>query len=499
MAATVGGLALPLIGPAAAKQTGQDKKNVLFICIDDLNDWIGALAEQPAAHTPNIDKLAASGTLFRHAYCPAPACRPSRESTLRGILPYKSGVYGNPDTVPDWLKSQPSIPQLFRGNGYRTMGGGKVFHGSFHYRGLQMLGQQSAPWFDDYDHDATDTWDDYHEFEVECLPENPPLSVAGEGPFDWGALDAGRLMPDQVLAEWATSNLKASHERPFFMAVGFYKPHLPWHLPQTYFDLIEENLVKLPVNPDDAAIRLAEASATIGSNRAAHREIVDRGEWRAAIVGYLAAVAFVDEQVGKVLEALADGPNADDTHVVLWSDNGWHLGEKLRWKKFTLWEEATRVPLIIKPAGTAQGKICDHPVSVLDTFKTLTAMCDIPTSSDIDGHDLRPLLDDPGQAWPHAAISVWGPQAASLRQKSFRYTQYHNGYIELFDHRTDPGEWQNLAGSGAYETIEQQFSTMFPKNFAAATRGSRTRQRLRRATSSTRWMKAALMPDVCED
>ena len=493
---TASALACGMVPRASA---GGRKQNILFICIDDLNDWIGVLGTQPAVRTPHIDRLAGLGTLFRHAYCPAPACKPSRESVLRGIHPLRSGVYNNVDQVPAWLIERTSLPKAFRSAGYRTLGGGKVFHGEFFYRGLNTLGQRSAPWNDAYDHDPG--WDAFHDFEYECLPEGWPLAGIDQRHFDWGPINSRHPLPDEALANWASGQLSRPAGQPFFMALGFYKPHLPWHVPDRYFDMIDNAAIEMPHNPADARDRLASLHKAIGVRPDIHEMIKDRGLWRRAVRAYLAAIAFVDEKIGEVLDALHNGPHAGNTHIVLWSDNGWHLGEKLHWKKFTLWEEATRVPLIVVPAGGRRGQICDSPVSILDLYRTLGSMAGIDPPADIEGRDLTPLLSDPNRDWPYPAITAWGPGAVSLRQGPFRYTRYRDGSTELYDHRDDPGEWRNRAADPGYAAVAGELAGLLPAEFAAATRGAARWRKLKRtAENYSRWLETAVsFSDPCDD
>ncbi len=461
--------------------------NVLFICIDDLNEWVGCLdATQPATHTPNIDALARAGTLFRNAYTPVPACLPAREAVLRALHPARTGVYRNEDPIPGWLRARPSIPRLFRQAGYRSLGGGKIFHGKFYYAGLNTLGRHSARWIEEYEQPAD--WDEYRHFDHECLPSPWPAAGIDRKEFDWGAAPAGRAAPDDGLVDWASRILDQPSERPFFLAVGLYKPHIPWYAPQAFIDLIDERAVRMPDNPADAMARLYPA---YDSSR--FRDPIERKQLvRSAIRGYLATIAYADHNVGRILGALHAGPHAGNTHVVLWSDNGHHLGEKRQWGKQTLWEQSTHVPMIITPAGGQPGQQVDQCVSTIDLMRTLCAMSGIAAPPDVDGQDLSPLLNAPETPWRHPALSTRGPGTVSLRYGAYRFTRYDTGAAELFDHRDDPKEWNNRSDSAAYAPVRRQLEALLPKRFAAPVRGQFMTRFHSRWDNYTDWVGTAL-------
>ncbi|MGE0665639.1 MAG: sulfatase [Sphingomonadales bacterium] len=491
LALGAGGLAWPAVGRAHAARRPH---NVLFICIDDLNDWVGCLdSAQPATRTPNIDRLAEAGTLFRRAYTPVPACKPAREAVLRALHPARTGVYTNEDTVPRWLRRRASIPSLFRAAGYRSLGGGKMFHGKFYYAGLNTLGQRSAPWQEEYEQQAD--WDEFHHFEYECLPTPWPAAGIGRKEFDWGEAPAGRPTPDEGLVDWASGILRQPSDRPFFLAVGLYKPHIPWYAPKDFLDLIDEKDVQMPENPPAAMAKLHP-----GYDSSIFRDPIEKkGLVRSAIRGYLATIAYADHLTGRIIEALRSGPHAGTTHVVLWSDNGHHLGEKRQWGKQTLWEQSTRVPMIIVPAGGRAGQRVEQSVSTIDLMRTLCAMSGITPPAGVDGHDLSPLLDAPETPWRYPAVSTRGAESVSLRYGPYRYTRYAPGAVELFDHRDDPGEWNNRADDPAYAPVSRQFAALLPKHFAEPTTGPLETRFRRRWNNYTDWLGTALsFSDPCD-
>jgi len=422
--------------------------NVLFIAVDDLNDWIGCMGGHPQATTPNFDRLAASGVLFTNAHCPAPACNPSRTAIMTGIRPGRSGVLANRDKMRQLLPDAELMPRYFTRHGYRAMGSGKILH---------------------YFIDAR-SWDEYfpkaeteNPFPRTLYPEKRPVSIPWEKEWmyretDWGALDVtdeefgGDWLVSGKIAEW----LSKEHDMPFFMACGLYRPHEPWFVPKKYFDMFPLEDIKLPLGyKEDDLDDLPPLGRQAGPNRYfAH--IRKHGQWRQAVQGYLASIAFADAMLGRVLDALEASPHRDNTIVVLWSDHGWHLGEKQHWQKFTTWRVCTRVPLMVKvpkgaapglPEGTTAGTRCDRPVNLLSLFNTLTELAGVPAKPNTDGPSLVALLRDPAADWPHVAITRRHFRGDfSVSGQRYRYIRYRRGGEELYDIVDDPYEWTNLAG-----------------------------------------------------
>jgi arylsulfatase A-like enzyme len=453
-AASTTALALP--GCAGAFQQSASKRpkhpNVLFIAIDDLNDWIGCLGGHPDVKTPNLDRLAQRAVLFTNAHCSAPACNPSRASLMTGILPSTSGVYHNPQP---WRKSPAlanavTIPQHFMAHGYRAVGGGKIYHGGF---------PDPPSWQEYFPSQQKNKPDD-------PMPANRPLNgIPKTAHFDWGPVDVpDDQMGDRKVAAWAISELRREHDRPFFLACGFFRPHLPWYVPPEYFDMYPADRVTLPnVNEND----LDDVPA-IGRKMARpekdHKNVIEHNQWRKAVQGYLASITFVDTCVGRVIDALYKSAHADNTVVILWSDHGWHLGEKLHWRKFSLWEEATHnVLMVIAPGVTKAGRRCSRPVTMVDIYPTLIDLCNLTAKEELEGRSLLPLLKNPRASWDRPALTTHGRNNHSLRTERWRYIRYSDGTEELYDHNKDELEWNNLAEDPRYADRKKQFAKWLPE------------------------------------
>ncbi|MEM9281774.1 MAG: sulfatase, partial [Verrucomicrobiota bacterium] len=315
--------------------------NVLFIAIDDLNDWIGCLGEHPQVQTPNIDRLAARGTLFTNAHCQAPICGPSRASLLTGLYPWTNGVYQQPGkSLNDDTETFRGhlLPQYFEQHGYKTLGAGKITHGINHAQVFMEFGPRGS--FGPKPENGFRFH--YH------LPDVP----YSETQTDWGAFpDQDSEMPDHEIATWAVEQLGEKHEDPFFLAAGFFRPHVPFYVPQKWFEAYPLDTLVLP------EVRIGDLDDVPEISRAIHElpkypklawlQENDNEQLKLAVQAYLACISFVDHQVGRVLDALDASPYADNTTILLFSDHGYHLGEKDRISKQTLWEESTRVPLIV--------------------------------------------------------------------------------------------------------------------------------------------------------
>lgn len=439
----------PAATPLVAGDAAAAKPNVLMIIVDDLNDWVGCLGGHPQARTPNIDRLAARGMLFTNAHCVSPLCNPSRAAMLTGKLPVSTGVYTNNENLRALQPNAVTLPQYFKTQGYRTIGAGKVFH---LWQDLQ-------------------SWTTYHARPATPLPAARPLNnIPGYLLFDWGPLNVSdQQMGDYWVADWAGRQLQFANSQPFFMAVGLLRPHLPMYAPRKYFDLFPSTSVTLPqVQANDLA-DVPPTGIRLASSMNRHATITKYGKWNEGVAAYLACVAYTDAMIGRLLDALERSPYANNTVVVLVGDNGWHLGEKQHWEKWTLWEEATRVPMIISAPGmTTKGQRCAQPVSLLDIYPTLVQMCGLPAKPDLEGISVAPQLANPLAVRARPAITLLGPANCAVRDQDWRYIRYGDGSEELYNHTVDPNEWTNLAGNATYAQVKAGLKQWVPSQVLAA-------------------------------
>lgn len=458
-------------GRATAEDTvpevSSPRPNILFISVDDLNDWIGCLGGHPQTQTPNFDRLAASGMLFTNAHCPAPACNPSRGAIMSGVSPHRSGLYDNRQQLRDRLPNAELLPRYLSRHGYWSAGSGKLLHYVI-----------DAPSWDTY-FPPKETEDP---FPRTLYPQQRPVSLPRGGDWqyvetDWAAMDVSNeeFGGDWLVTGWIAEQLSRPHEQPFFLACGIYRPHEPWFVPREYFAPFPLDDIQLP--PGYRADDLEDVPPA-GQQRARNRyfeHIRGQQQWKRGIQGYLSSIHFADAMLGRVLDALEQGPHADNTIVMLWSDHGWHLGEKEHWQKFTGWRVCTRVPLMIRvppgtaglPQGTVPGSRCAAPVNLLSLFPTLTELADLPAEPTNDGPSLVPLLSDPETAWPHASITYLGrPGNYAVSGPRYRHIAYDNGEHELYDIDTDPHEWTNLASRPEYADKVERLKQYVPAQLA---------------------------------
>lgn len=468
LAGYVGTALLCLFSNTLAKGDPSQKPNILFIALDDLNDWIGCMGGHPQTKTPNLDRLAESGVLFTNAHCPAASCNPSRTAILTGIAPNRSGLYDNNQKMREVLPDEDIIPQHFRKNGYYADGSGKILHYFV-----------DAPSWDHYFPDAKKE----NPFPRTLYPDKRPLSLPRGGPWqyvetDWGPLEASdeEYGGDWLVADYVSRRLSQEHEKPFFLACGIYRPHEPWFVPAKYFEPFPLDEIQLPTGYlENDLDDLPEEGKRRGPNRY-FPHIRKQGQWRQGIQGYLASIHFADAMLGRVLDALENGPNRDRTIVVLWSDHGWQLGEKEHWQKFTAWRQVTRVPLMIRvpsgvssvlPRGTKAKSICVQPVNLLSLFPTLTELTGIETKPGLDGPSLVPLLKDPKADWDHVSITYLGDRGSfGLSDFDWRYIHYQGGDEELYYIPEDPYEWRNLIAEPAFSPRIEHYREVSPKQFA---------------------------------
>lgn len=453
-AVAAGAASMCLPGNLFAQKSPAQRLNVLFIFSDDLNDWIGCLGGHPDSRTPNIDRLCERGVLFENAYCSAPICNPSRASLLTGMHPSTTGVYDNrqPFRLSEIGKTAVTLPQHFMSNGYYAAGAGKIFHGKF---------------------PDPDSWNDFY---PALDNQNPPTAkpphkhmngMTNVGNIDWGPLNAeDSEMGDYKSVQYCIDQLNKAHEKPFFLACGIRKPHLPWYVPRKYFERYPVDQVTLPIIEEDDLNDVPEIARN-WANAKIHQKIAAQGKWREGVAAYLSTIAWVDEQVGRLLDALDKSRYSQNTMIIFLGDHGWHLAEKLHWKKSTLWEEATHAPLMISiPGVTAVGNRCPQPVSFLDLYPTVTEACGLPQHSETEGRSLLPLLVNPMKIWEYPAVTTYRRGNHSVRSKKWRYTRYIDGTEELYNHDKDELEWVNLADDPQYFTIKKELARWLPEKNA---------------------------------
>ncbi|MFM8725418.1 MAG: sulfatase [Planctomycetaceae bacterium] len=461
------------------------RPNVLMIAIDDQNDWIGCLNGHPQARTPHIDHLARTGTLFANAHCQSPLCNPSRSSLLTGQRPSSSGVYGLAPALRDasTLKERTTLPQYFRQHGYSTRMAGKIYHGAYGRKQsdneFDVVGPASA---------------------VGPRPAKPLVNTPSRHPLvDWGTFPhRDEEKGDYQLASWTIEQLQQQqHTQPFFICTGFFLPHVPCYVSQSWYDLFPDDTLQLPqVQPDDRndTPRLSwYLHWKLPEPRL--RFLQEQQQWKNLVRSYLASTAFVDAQIGRILDALKNSPHADNTIVVLWSDHGWHLGEKLITGKNSLWDRSTRVPLIFAGPGVQPQAVCHEPAELLDIYPTLAALCDLPAPADQEGHSLLPQLQNAATPRPWPAITTHNHDNHGVRTRDWRYIRYADGSEELYNMQQDPHEWQNLASSPAHASVLAEHRLLAPAHSRQPVPGSRDRILLYdRASGSLNWEGKDIAP-----
>lgn len=458
------------MGPTIAAQgeasSPVQQPDVLLIAIDDLNDWVGCMDGHPQVKTPNIDRLAKRGVLFTNAHCQSPVCWASRASFMSGKLPSTTGVYllGGDFRASPALKDHKQLAELFNDRGYQTMTAGKIYHNNhgpetFKVRGP---GQSFGP--------------------IPKKNEGGKINYKQGHPlWDWGAYpDDETVMPDYKSAEWAAEQLKAQpKDKPLFMAVGMCRPHVPMYAPPKYFDMYPDlKDIVLPEVKDDDRDDIPEYGQrlTAGFPAPRHAWFFEEQnkkdmQWQRAVKGYLASITFADAQVGKVLDALDESGRADNTIVVLLSDHGFHMGEKQRWAKRSLWSESTKVPFIIAGPGIKPNRKTNQPAGLVDMVPTLVEICGLQDPGGLDGRSLTPQLKDVNAKRP-PTISTWWFENHAVISERYRYIRYKDGSEELYDMKADPNEWHNLVGKGEVAELIAEHRKYLPKVNVAPLKGN---------------------------
>jgi len=447
----------------------EKQPNVLFIISDDLNNSLGCYGH-PLVKTPNIDKLAARGVTFQRSYCQYPLCGPSRNSLLTGLYPNSTGILQNSQIFRQTIPSQLSMPQAFRQQGYFAGRIGKLYH----YNVPKSVGTNG--------HDDPGSWElELNPAGCDRLLEEGDIFSLRPGNFggtlSWYASPRGDLEhTDGMLAkdaEWVLERCAKERDRPFFLAVGFYRPHTPYVAPKSYFTGYPEKEMPLVQGWEQDQQDIPKPG--LGSHKREHDKLTDELRQQ-AIQAYFASITFMDAQVGRVLDALDRLELADDTIVVFTSDHGYHLGEHGLWQKQSLFEESSRVPLIIAAPGQCKaGSVAETPVGLVDVFPTLAELCGVDPPKNLQGQSLTKIMQDPslpGRGWALTEVTRGGGEKRlfgySLRTPRYRYTEWGGGEAgrELYDHDKDPKEITNLADDPAQKEVVTKLSVMLKEAVA---------------------------------
>ncbi len=474
-----------------------NRPNVLFLAVDDMNDWIGCLETTPHAITPNIDRLAQRGVNFTNAHTAGVFCAPSRAAIFSGQFASTTGCY----ETPYYFANHPEIESLqvsFAKAGYTTLGAGKLFHhpaGAIDQRGwseffLRNQIQRESGW-------PLESWS-----EETPVPQPFPASIYNKGQkfkaglfLEWGGIpnDKEGEMADTIRVNWAVEQLQKKHDTPFFLACGLYAPHFPNYCPQKYFDLYDSADIELPPMRDDDLVDLPPKIRRKWENRKRqhHVKLVELDAVDDAIHGYLACISYADAMLGRVLNALSSSPYADNTIVVLWSDHGYHHGEKGNWGKHTLWERTSNVPFIWAGPGVAESAKTDVTASLIDIYPTLIEMCDLPKPQQrLEGYSLAATLKNPSAAMDRDVFLPFiNPGEYAIISRKWRYITHGEDGEELYNVREDPNEWNNLALDDKYAAVKTRLRKSAPDSFAAPEPKFNTRKDLVVDGDSFHWAK----------
>ncbi|VGO20381.1 sulfatase [Pontiella sulfatireligans] len=444
---------------------------MLFVAIDDINDWVGPLGGHPQAKTPNLDKFCEGGAMiFKNAVCAAPICGPSRSAILSGFMPNRTGVYGNGSNMiySDLVKTHATLPEYFSKHGYYTLSNGKIFH------------KHGAEFGTDFGHWAFDEHARARRYVKNAPDKNKVTSgngtingvkkpeYNGKAKLSWGPTKCGfEEMVDYKVADWGREQLNRDYDQPFFMALGIIKPHLPWNVPQEFFDLYDLETIQVPeVKADDLDDILTPAGKREHQPSKEYEWIKKHGLEKEATRAYLANISFADACLGVIFDALEKSSHADDTVVFIWGDHGWHLGEKQRYLKNTLWSETAKTPFLVRMPGMKSAVYSDRTVSLIDMYPTLVKLCGLP-EKELDGHDFSALLANPNAEWDYPGVTV-STGGTSVMGERWHYISNLSGAEELYDLSKDPMEWTNLANNPEHAELIAEMKKWVPKERTAA-------------------------------
>ncbi len=473
-------LVVLILNFAQAKNTANnrgttDKPNVIFFVLDDLNDWINPLGYNQAK-TPNLDRLAESGVTFKNAHAPASYCAPSRTAIFTGLQSTTTGCYQ--DEVYHW--DYPNLVPLqmaFKQGGYNAYGAGKLFHhraGFVDLRGWDEFFARSQE-IKDMGYEMGGRGSDY------LTPNPTPYSsyytktdkkITGGSFMEWGPIadSLEEKVTATIRTNWACDVLKKKHEKPFFLALGLYHPHFPNYAPQKYFDIYDLEKIQVPELKADDLDDLPEVMRKKMTNRSKIQKTLEEvGAVKEAVQGYLAAVSYADAMLGRILDTLEDSPYKDNTVVVMWSDQGYHHGEKGNWGKHTLWKETSHVPLIFAGNNIPKNKTVDATVGLIDLYPTLIELCNLPKQHKMDGESLVSSIRKPSSAKDRNLFVPYHERGSyAVINSDWRYIYYKEGTEELYNLKHDPNEWYNLAGKEENKLVIHDLQKAAPDEFSPA-------------------------------
>lgn len=442
--------------------------NVVLVVVDDLNDWISPLSGHPQTVTPNFDRLASQSLIFENAYCAAPTCNPSRVSMLTGVQPFNSGVYANPDNFRDAprLKSAITLPQLFKNAGYKTLSTGKIFQTPTGKRADPNSWTEIRP-------ESGNLMQSSIAKSKNVLANGMPYANRFESLLDWEEQTVNISATSDFQNTAWTAQVISDQESPFFVACGIYKPHLPWYLPKGSFDNWNVDSIQMAAFfADDLSDLPSEVEGIIRSKnpKSDFNRLVKAEKQKEATRAYLAAISYADKCLGNILDAIEE--NGDSTILIVVGDHGWHLGEKQHYRKFTLWERATHVPMFIRlPGGARGGNRVEEFVSFIDVYPTIAKFCGFQTSEEIDGEDISYLFKNPKEVRGRTVVTSLDSGSVALRFKDWRYIKYASGGEELYNHQTDPNEWFNLATKQEFRQMMDSLQDFLPKTYQPSVSG----------------------------
>jgi arylsulfatase A-like enzyme len=444
-----------LLGAQAADAK---KPNVLLIIADDLNDWIGPMNGHPQASTPHLDKLAARGVTFMNAQVSAPICNPSRASFMTGRRPSTTGIYDNFQPAMAHVPRGVALNDYVRNFGYTSLGAGKIYH----YRNYR-----AADWDKVVFH--TDDTLPNHAANRRPGPYGYRMFTEGEPDEPFNEQRAESKLADAQTVSWCIEQLSEDLQgNAFFMVCGIHRPHTPWDVPKKYFDLYPPDSAKLPAVLTNDLADVPAAGVAFAKPDGMHAAVLKAGVWHDRVRAYLASVSFADAQIGRLLDALEKSRHHDNTIIVFVSDHGWHLGEKQHWAKSVLWRQAVRVPFIwVVPGVTKAGTKCERAVDLTCLFPTLCELTGLPVPKHAEGISIKPLLANPATEWKQPAITTHLQGNHAITTEDWRYIRYADGSEELYNQKTDPNEWTNVAGKTELAAVKKDLARFLPAVNAA--------------------------------